>query len=93
MKCHGFQIIVKVPFSRKDRLIEARRKMEHGITGQRAVGVVYNPEYEMYGNYVPTNLTRRYDVFLHIDKTTALHPLHMSEQKDPDLPETYPYGL
>jgi erythromycin esterase len=41
--------------------------------GQRAIGVVYNPEYEMYGNYVPTNLTRRYDAFLHIDKTRALH--------------------
>jgi erythromycin esterase-like protein len=40
--------------------------------GQRAIGVVYNPEYERYGNYVPTILTRRYDAFLHIDKTHAL---------------------
>jgi erythromycin esterase len=62
--------------------------------GQRAIGVVYNPEYEKYGNYVPTDLTRRYDAFLHIDKTHAVHPLHMPEVKeDEDLPETFPTGL
>ncbi len=65
-----------------------------GRRGQRAIGVVYNPEYEMYGNYVPTNLTKRYDAFLHIDKTRALQPLHLPQlREDPDLPETYPYGL
>jgi hypothetical protein len=31
--------------------------------GQRAIGVVYNPQYEKYGNYVPTNLSSRYDAF------------------------------
>jgi erythromycin esterase len=64
------------------------------IRGQRAIGVVYNPEYERYGNYVPTILARRYNAFLHIDKTHALHPLHMPEIKeDEDLPETFPTGL
>jgi erythromycin esterase len=43
--------------------------------------VVYNPEYKKYENYVPTDLTRRYDAFLHMDKTHALHPLHMAEVK------------
>jgi erythromycin esterase len=62
--------------------------------GQRAIGVVYNPEYEKYGNYVPSYLIRRYDAFLYIDKTHALHPLHMPDVKeDEDLPETYPTGL
>jgi erythromycin esterase len=63
--------------------------------GQRAIGVVYNPDYERYGNYVPTILTRRYDAFLHIDGTHALHPLHIPEIKedDKDLPETFPTGL
>jgi erythromycin esterase len=62
--------------------------------GQRAIGVVYNPEYEKYGNYVPSDLIRRYDAFLYIDKTHALHPLHMPDVKeDEDLPETYPTGL
>jgi erythromycin esterase len=60
--------------------------------GQRAIGVVYNPEYEKYGNYVPTVLNKRYDAFLHIDKTHALHPLHMPQMEDTDLPETFPTG-
>ena len=43
--------------------------------GHRAIGVVYDPVYERYGNYVPTVLPRRYDAFLYIDETQALHPL------------------
>lgn len=63
-------------------------------SGQRAIGVVYNPAYERYKNYVPTISTKRYDAFLHIDNTSALHPLYMSEIKedDKDLPETFPTG-
>jgi erythromycin esterase-like protein len=60
--------------------------------GHRAIGVVYHPERERYGNYVPTVLPRRYDAFCHIDETHALHPLHLR----PDLskiPETYPSGV
>ena len=36
--------------------------------------MVYQPEYERWGNYVPTVLPERYDAFLFIDKTRALHP-------------------
>lgn len=61
--------------------------------GQRAIGVVYNPEYEMYGNYVPTTLSKRYDAFIHIDRTHAIQPLHMPEINDDDPPETFPSGL
>jgi erythromycin esterase len=61
--------------------------------GQRAIGVVYNPQYEKYGNYVPTNISSRYDAFLFIDETYGLHPLHMQTIKDEDLPETFPTGL
>jgi erythromycin esterase-like protein len=75
---------------------EETRNKKKTITrrGQRAIGVVYNPQYERYGNYVPTVLTKRYDAFLYIDETHALHPLHMPEVKeDKDLPETFPTGL
>jgi erythromycin esterase-like protein len=61
--------------------------------GQRAIGVVYNPQYEKYGNYVPTILPLRYDAFLFIDETHALHPLHMPTIDDEDFPETFPTGL
>jgi erythromycin esterase-like protein len=65
-----------------------------GTKGQRAIGVVYDPQYERYGNYVPTVLVKRYDAFLYIDETHALHPLHMPEiQDDKELPETFPTGL
>jgi hypothetical protein len=33
-------------------------------------------------DYVPTILTKRYDAFLYIDETQALHPLHMPEIKE-----------
>jgi erythromycin esterase-like protein len=42
--------------------------------GHRAIGVVYNPNSER-GNYVPSVMTKRYDAFLFIDETQALHPL------------------
>jgi hypothetical protein len=36
----------------------------HAVRGHRAIGVVYRPEHEHRGNYVPTVLPRRYDAFL-----------------------------
>jgi erythromycin esterase-like protein len=61
--------------------------------GHRAIGVVYHPEYEQSGNYVPTVLPRRYDAFLYLDQTHALHPLHVAVQKQEEVPETYPTGM
>jgi erythromycin esterase len=61
--------------------------------GQRAIGVVYNPNYEKYGNYAETIMSARYDAFLFIDETHALHPLHMPISPDEELPETFPTGL
>lgn len=59
--------------------------------GHRAIGVVYHPERE-WGNYVPTKLAERYDAFLFIDKTKALHPLKITP--DGNLtPETFPFGI
>lgn len=43
--------------------------------GHRAIGVVYNPEHEAYGNYVPSKMSQRYDAFVFIDHTHALNPL------------------
>jgi len=45
------------------------------IRGHRAIGVVYNPEHERYGNYVPTSLARRYDAFIYLDETSRAPPL------------------
>jgi erythromycin esterase-like protein len=61
--------------------------------GHRAIGVVYHPEYEQYGNYVPSVLPRRYDAFLYLDETEALHPLHFRRRREREVPETYPTGV
>ena len=58
----------------------------------RAIGVVYLPENEKYGNYVPSIVNSRYDAFIYLDKSSALHPLHIK----PDghkTPETYPFNF
>ncbi|RYY89962.1 MAG: erythromycin esterase family protein, partial [Chitinophagaceae bacterium] len=58
----------------------------------RAIGVVYDPDRERYGNYVPSVMASRYDAFIFIDRTTALHPLHTSDAAN-KIPETYPFGV
>jgi erythromycin esterase len=60
--------------------------------GHRAIGVVYNPLRERYGNYVPTIVPSRYDAFIYLGETTALHPLHIKPDGD-QIPETYPFGV
>lgn len=58
----------------------------------RAVGVVYDPQYERFGNYVPTVIPKRYDHFLFFDHTKALHKMDITV-KASKLPETFPFGL
>ena len=60
--------------------------------GHRAIGVVYQPERERWGNYVPTVLGDRYDAFLFFDETRAVTPLH-TRTIDVLEPETYPTGV
>lgn len=60
--------------------------------GNRAIGVVYSPQYEQYGNYIPTVLPDRYDAFIFIDKSSHIVPLHFPPNIQ-EVPETYPFGL
>ncbi|HEX4469266.1 MAG TPA: erythromycin esterase family protein, partial [Gemmatimonadaceae bacterium] len=57
----------------------------------RAIGVVYDPGHERWGNYVPTVVARRYDAFIFIDETHALSPLHLPVRVG-EVPETFPSG-
>ena len=71
---------------------ETLEKRDGPTLGHRAIGVVYHPEQERHSNYVPTVLNARYDAFIYIDETEALHPLHLK----PDghkVPETYPFNF
>jgi erythromycin esterase-like protein len=60
--------------------------------GHRAIGVVYNPRAERFGNYVPSVVPQRYDAFVFIDKTRALHPLD-TPVKGNEPPDLYPSGM
>jgi erythromycin esterase len=70
-----------------------------GVLDHRAVGVVYSPERERWGNYVPSIMPQRYDAFLYLDETHALHPLAPAgrhdegREADSDPPDTYPFGV
>lgn len=60
--------------------------------GHRAIGVVYNPEVERWGNYVPSVIPLRYEAFIYLEKAHSLHPLHIMPDGH-QMPETYPWGL
>lgn len=62
--------------------------------GHRAIGVVYDPRHERFGNWVPTVVPRRYDAFLFNAVTTALDPLHGDDSSAAlSEAETYPSGM
>ena len=61
------------------------------IRGQRAIGVVYDPEHELRTHYVPTSLSRRYDAFFFCDRTRALEP-RVQDFEPRQMPETWPTG-
>ncbi|HEX6372731.1 MAG TPA: erythromycin esterase family protein [Longimicrobium sp.] len=65
----------------------------HDPRGHRAIGVVYHPEREAYGNYVPSVLPFRYDAMLYIDHSHALRPLKMPSHLGHEPPETFPTGM
>ncbi|SDY94999.1 Erythromycin esterase homolog [Micromonospora pattaloongensis] len=58
----------------------------------RAIGVVYHPEREAWGNYVPTVLGSRYDAFAWFDATRGVVPLR-PRRADAREPETFPAGV
>ena len=64
----------------------------HQPLGHRAIGVVYDPHMESRGNYVASVMAQRYDGFMYLDESRAVHPLHMEIEEDHDFPETFPFG-
>ncbi|QDK38614.1 erythromycin esterase family protein [Bdellovibrio sp. NC01] len=61
--------------------------------GHRAVGVVYDPKHENKElNYVPTIPAQRYDAFVFVDETSAVHPIK-TKTSALDFPETWPGGV
>jgi erythromycin esterase len=82
--------------SPRNKIVISSKLKQHKLfrhpIDQRAVGVVYRPEQEHWGNYVPSLIPQRYEAFVYIDETTALHPFHVDADLN-QFPETYPFGL
>ncbi len=80
----------------KNRIVFMNEEMKKQIgkkeIGHRAIGVVYQPQYEFLGNYVPSLMPQRYDAFVYLDETSALHPLHIKPDGH-QMPETFPFGV
>jgi erythromycin esterase len=68
------------------------QRWPHERRGHRAIGVVYDPRRDPFGNWVPTVLDARYDAFIWFDRTDALHPLHVERRASRDEYETAPWG-
>lgn len=63
------------------------------VLDHRAIGVVYHPEAERWGNYVPSLVPLRYDAFAFMDTSRALDALHWSAHSHEQPPDTWPSGL
>jgi erythromycin esterase-like protein len=84
--------------SKGDRLWIIDPTVDHDVPlfeprGHRAIGVVYRPQHEAFGNYVPTIMPKRYDALAFVDESHALHALHMRARLDHEVPETFPTGI
>ncbi|MEH7344372.1 erythromycin esterase family protein [Bacillus sp. JJ1532] len=67
----------------KDKIIlfnDENRHLFNQTIGHRAIGVVYSPVNEHYGNYVPSRMSERYDAFVYVNCTNALKPLDVKEE-------------
>jgi erythromycin esterase-like protein len=62
-------------FNKYFMFTEENKNYFNEILGHRAIGVVYHPQYEHHGNYVPSRISDRYDGFIHVEETKALTPL------------------
>ncbi|HMP73152.1 MAG TPA: erythromycin esterase family protein [Kiritimatiellia bacterium] len=60
-----------------NHLILMSQAAEHlnQIIGNRAIGVIYHPEREFPGNYVPTLPAQRYNAFVFFEETRPLQPI------------------
>jgi erythromycin esterase-like protein len=76
-----------------EQLSPEARKAISQRKGQRAIGVVYKPEVDHLGNYVPTDLHKRYDAFIFINKTGSLSRPVVTHTDETEVPETYPSGF
>ncbi len=62
---------------------------------QRAIGVIYRPETERFSHYFEVRLPDQFDALIHLDVTSALHPLDKDSgwEAQDELPDTFPFEV
>src|SRR5690606_24101717 len=73
---------------------EGREELQYALLQprlERAIGVIYRPETEIWSHYFEASLPRQFDAYIWFDETRAVEPL--SAPHIEGMPETYPFGL
>ena len=61
---------------------------------ERAIGVIYRPDTELWSHYFGASLARQFDAVVHLDRSSALQPLEGEHTWEHTAePETYPTGM
>ena len=81
-KQNSWEDIVHKSGDKKKQLITDELEDKEEMYRVREHRAIYNPSRERNGNYVPTVLPDRYDAFIYLNETNALHP-----------PDTYSCGI
>jgi erythromycin esterase-like protein len=58
---------------------------------ERAIGVIYRPDTELYSHYFEAVMADQFDAFVWFEETKAVTPLTRAHGQG--MPETYPFGL
>ena len=83
-----------LPCSLTDWREDSRRGLRDALAPprlERAIGVVYRPETELYSHYFQAILAEQFDAFVWFEETRAVTPL--THARGEGVPETFPFGL
>jgi erythromycin esterase-like protein len=58
---------------------------------ERAIGVIYRPETELFSHYFQAVLPEQFDAYVWFEESHAVKPL--SSETAPGVPDTYPFGV
>jgi len=61
---------------------------------ERAIGVIYLPQTELYSHYLHARIAGQFDALFHFDQTRAVEPLERTPRWEAgEVPETYPSAV
>jgi erythromycin esterase-like protein len=61
---------------------------------ERAIGVIYRPQTEIFSHYLEARIAEQFDAVFHYDRTRAVEPLERTALWEAgEVPQTYPSGV